>query len=256
MKTQTNKVNMKSEAGRKSELLRAGMRRPHIMGSAYRLGSLIIIFCAVFTSPESNAQVAPLATSYSGQVYSMSVATLYANTWWNGQNGRYNYYSSEDCANFVSQCLIAGGLDLSTGSTDAYGSIINTTSLKSYLTSIGASFTVLTRAQFNVGQREPSWFLAGDVVIFENDSGSAGHAMFAISRATYATLAAHTINTDSGSIAAVFNSANPLDLAFTHCTFYDLSNVGRSVPNSTAFNVGDSVKTTASPILNMRYASS
>ena len=253
MKTQTNKVNMKSEGGRKSELMRAGRRPPHLMSSAYTLGALVIIFCAVFASPESNAQVAPLATSYNGQVYSTSAATVYANTWWNGQNGRYNYYPNEDCANFVSQCLIAGGLDLSTGSTDAYGSIINTTSLKSYLTSIGASSTALTRAQFNSGQRQPSWFLAGDVVIFENDSGSSGHAMFAIARATYATLAAHTINTDSGSIAAVFNSTNPLDLAFTHCTFYNLSNVGRSVPNSTAFNPGDSVMTTSpTSNLNMR----
>jgi hypothetical protein len=146
-------------------------------------------------------------------------------------------------------------LDLSTGSIDNWGSIVSCTNLKSYLTSIGAPSTVLTRAQFNAGQREPLWFLAGDVVIFQNDSGTAGHAMFAIAgdATHYATLAAHTINTDSTKIADVFNSTYPLDLAFTHCTFYDLSNVGRSVPNSTAFNVGDSVKVTASPTnLNMR----
>ncbi len=201
------------------------------------------------------SSVAVAATSYSGQVYNTNAATVYANTWWNGQNGRYNYYPSEDCANFVSQCLIAGGLDLSTGSLDNWGSIVSCTYLKSYLTSIGAPSTVLTRAQFNAGQREPLSFLAGDVVIFQNDSGTAGHAMFAIAgdATHYATLAAHTINTDSTKIADVFNSTYPLDLAFTHCTFYDLSNVGRSVPNSTAFNVADSVKVTALPTnLNMR----
>jgi hypothetical protein len=146
-------------------------------------------------------------------------------------------------------------LDLSTGSIDNWGSIVSCTYLKSYLTSIGAPSTVLTRVQFNAGQREPLSFLAGDVVIFQNDSGTAGHAMFAIAgdATHYATLAAHTINTDSTKIADVFNSTYPLDLAFTHCTFYDLSNVGRSVPNSTAFNVADSVKVTALPTnLNMR----
>lgn len=40
---------LKSEAGRKSELMRAGMSRPHLTRSAYSLGALIIMFCVTLS---------------------------------------------------------------------------------------------------------------------------------------------------------------------------------------------------------------
>jgi len=207
-----------------------------------------LLIAWLITSDLLSLRVAEGATSYSGQVYNVNAATIYANTWWDSQNGRYNYYPNDDCANFVSQCLIAGGLDLSTGSIDNWGSIINCQALKNYLISIGAPSTVLTRGDFYAGYTEPYSFGTGDVVIFQNDTVSTGHAMFAVSgdATHFATLAAHTINTDSGNVAAVFNSSNPLDQAFTHCTFLDLSTIGVAVPSSTVFSPGDSVKTTAS----------
>ena len=49
--------------------------------------------------------------------YSPSAAVNYALTYCRNYNPDYNSYPGVDCANFVSQCLIAGGLDFS----DCYG---------------------------------------------------------------------------------------------------------------------------------------
>lgn len=52
------------------------------------------------------------------QVYDPAKAIEYANIWWNGRNTPlYQNYDDlgGDCAAFVSQCLIAGGIDLSEG---------------------------------------------------------------------------------------------------------------------------------------------
>ena len=74
------------------------------------------------------------------QNYNPQAAVEYADTWWNDKNTGgadhwgepYYYYGTVvhpdgsttwfggDCANFVSQCLIAGGLDLTAG-TDGFG---------------------------------------------------------------------------------------------------------------------------------------
>ena len=60
-----------------------------------------------------------------GQTYNAQAAATYATNWWDTYGGttwnsaRYKYYSGEDCANFVSQCLIAGGLDLEQGSVSS-----------------------------------------------------------------------------------------------------------------------------------------
>jgi len=56
--------------------------------------------------------------------YNRSQVTRYAEKWCDGKNGFFNYYPQADCANFVSQCLIAGGLDLRGGpDCDAWNSI-------------------------------------------------------------------------------------------------------------------------------------
>ena len=41
--------------------------------------------------------------------YSSKKAIEYAKRWWNGKNPEYKYNNGGDCANFVSQCLYAGG---------------------------------------------------------------------------------------------------------------------------------------------------
>lgn len=52
---------------------------------------------------------------YEGYKYSAYNAYKYAERWWDGTNLRYGRNSSGDCANFVSQCLYAGGLSKMTG---------------------------------------------------------------------------------------------------------------------------------------------
>ncbi len=48
--------------------------------------------------------------------YSCKNATAYADKWWNGFNTAEYKTNNHDCANFVSQCLYAGGLSSMTGS--------------------------------------------------------------------------------------------------------------------------------------------
>jgi hypothetical protein len=54
------------------------------------------------------------------QTYDPQAAASYSNNWWNAKNPQYNTAYVYNCANFVSQCLIAGGLNLTTG-TDGKG---------------------------------------------------------------------------------------------------------------------------------------
>lgn len=52
---------------------------------------------------------------YNGQAYNPSKAKSYAEKWWNSTNSAYGRNSNGDCANFVSQCLYAGGISKMTG---------------------------------------------------------------------------------------------------------------------------------------------
>lgn len=52
-----------------------------------------------------------LNTKYSG--YNRQAAREYAHMWWKSSNDKeYHYYKNADCANFVSQCLVAGGVSM------------------------------------------------------------------------------------------------------------------------------------------------
>ena len=65
---------------------------------------LVAIVLATFLWPVINAHA-----------YDTWQATRYADKWWNSRNPFFCQYLDKDCANFVSQCLIAGGLDLKEG---------------------------------------------------------------------------------------------------------------------------------------------
>jgi len=77
-----------------------------------------------FEKEEEFEEASVLHTSsvYKPPKYNRYAAYGYAYRWWNGANPHYNDYSSGggDCANFVSQCIIAGGLSLHNG-TDGTG---------------------------------------------------------------------------------------------------------------------------------------
>jgi hypothetical protein len=108
-----------------------------------------------------------------GLGYNPQAAVNYANTWWNSRNPMYYDYSPADCANFVSQCLIAGGLDLSVHpGADSKGCIPSCTNLQDFLVNyVGATYETRLKSQ-----GEPTWFAAGDVAIFPTPK----HAAFAV----------------------------------------------------------------------------
>ena len=63
---------------------------------------LLILVSAIYITP----------ISASAENYNPSAAVAYASQYWNNYNPAYNNYNSVggDCANFVSQCLYAGGI--------------------------------------------------------------------------------------------------------------------------------------------------
>lgn len=45
--------------------------------------------------------------------YDRVKAVQYAEKWWNTHNPAYRYFGDDDCTNFISQCLLAGGIPMS-----------------------------------------------------------------------------------------------------------------------------------------------
>ena len=110
--------------------------------------------------------------------YDRQAAYGYAYKWWSGRNPHYNDYSNSggDCANFGSQCLIAGGLSLWRGydgnGGGVYSSSNGTIPYCDYLHDNlvkyqNVQFAYVTSSNFSV----PSWLEVGDIIIFGNASG-------------------------------------------------------------------------------------
>ena len=102
----------------------------------------------------------------------------YCIAWYDSFNtSEYNDYSTMggDCANFGSQCLIAGNLDLSDapdGYTDAFNCIFRTDSLHKYLAihrsdikSSFIDFSIHPEWQNDPHSQIPSWFRTGDIAL-------------------------------------------------------------------------------------------
>jgi len=187
----------------------------------------------------------------SAYVWDHAAAVAYARTWCYSRNTeRYHDYSSQggDCANFVSQCLIAGGLDLSTGVHDSWGCIPSCDNLNAFLKSLGVESQTLYPSST---PKEPIWFVAGDVAIFGRGSDPWAHAVIAVSgdSAHWAGLDSHTpdVHTPDVSTNGVnwFYTQYP---SLTECSFYDL--VDHAEPASTQFMPGDLLRSTGA--VNMR----
>jgi len=148
--------------------------------------------------------------------YNAQAAVDYANMWWDGRNqDQYNVYDA-DCANFVSQCLIAGGLDLSGYGTDSRGCLTTCTNLHSYLTDYPG---VTWETRFK-GDAEPLWFVPGDPAIFGySDEHPRTHAVFAVTgdATHYATCNAHSYDQHHKTIQWFCDNSN-----FDRCTFYHI----------------------------------
>ncbi len=88
------------------------------------LGINIFAYCA--NNPVNNVD-------YTGNAYNASRAKKYAENWWDDINIRYGRNKDGDCANFVSQCLFAGGLSVMTGISKWGWHCYMSTSKSSYL---------------------------------------------------------------------------------------------------------------------------
>ncbi len=164
--------------------------------------------------------------------YVRNAAVGYANQWYNARNWRYNDFTSSggDCANFVSQCLIAGGLSLYKGtnglgygvypdvdrpSTYSNGTIPYCDYLHLHLKNYQntqVTYIIDTNATI------PASIERGDVLIFGNKSGDKyQHAMIVVWRnATDLGLAGHTSD--------VWNRSFWTTLASFSCaTFYKIN---------------------------------
>ena len=59
----------------------------------------------LYTKNDTNAQKFRL-------INSLDAAIIYAKKYYNERNIKYNFYEGHNCANFCSQCLVAGGVPI------------------------------------------------------------------------------------------------------------------------------------------------
>jgi hypothetical protein len=127
-----------------------------------RFNRLLLTLIVIVMAVTSAVLFAP-ADRASAATYNPLKAIQYADKWWNKRNPVFLSYGFSDCANFVSQCLIAGGLSLKTSSlADKKGSIAQCSSLDTYLTKT-LKATVWKKTP---GQLAPTALQPGDVAIF------------------------------------------------------------------------------------------
>jgi HEAT repeat protein len=131
--------------------------------------SLILQNCGIIVKKKSTVNLSKI-------VYNPTAAASYAEQWCGSYNtvAYANYNSSGgDCANFVSQCIMAGGLSLSNGpGLDSYGCIINCDNLHTNFTSYQGCSTSSSTYSGHYASGYPSWFVKGDVAIFGCNSTS------------------------------------------------------------------------------------
>ncbi len=125
------------------------------------------------------------------QSYDRGAAAEYAELWWNSNENDYNsdyyyYYGDNNCCNFVSQCIIAGGYNLSEGTDgngadlDDFGAIPFCDNLHLHLHNYKVNDPDNDYVRLN-DPNEPVWMEKGDVAIFgDSNSDPWQHGVFAV----------------------------------------------------------------------------
>lgn len=154
--------------------------------------------------------------------YVSSKAVAYARTYGINSNKNFPVWSNADCANFVSQCLNAGGMKMvndgsatSTNSWYSYGTVANTLNVSS--TWRGANmfrwyWIDRAKAAYRLYNSKDVYSKAtfGDVISLCNTDGTAYHTMIVVGRDTKSQeliLAAHTGNTVSAKLSDKMSAA-------------------------------------------------
>ena len=158
-----------------------------------------------------------------GQSYNPNAAATYADYWTNPasdvtrHNPAYHYYIDNDCSNFVSQCLIAGGLNLNSGpGLDQYGDgcIPECHNLHTNLINYQNATYIRKTSGY------PTWFVKGDIVTLGTSNDSWSHSMFAATSNIPPLLDAHTNNRYHTSLSSYPPSG------YVSCDFYHIIGSG------------------------------
>jgi|GEM_PF-4891246 len=180
---------------------------------------------------EFNNEATP---NYITITYNPSAAAAYADYWTYPEsdltrhNPAFHYYTNNDCSNFVSQCLIEGGLNLRSGpGLDPYGEgcIPACDNLHQNLT----TYQGCTYSSSYSGHKTssyPTWFVQGDVVLFGADASNPNdpwqHAAINVVTGTPA-LDAHTNNRYHKSVGYFYPSTGT---GFKTGDFYHFNSTG------------------------------
>ncbi len=145
--------------------------------------------------------------------YEQQDAIIYALDHYENYNEKYDNFSPADCANFISQCLIAGGIrtdddeilkkaGIPKWMVKKGGVIYNCKSLGKYLKRKGAGYNKITTIN-----DIPLGLSSGDVVIFQHKVLTCKwHAVIIVAgRGKSALYAAHTSDTDDGKLSLYLN---------------------------------------------------
>ena len=177
-------------------------------------------------------------------LFNTTTAVDYAELWWNGRNPDYHDYGNVDCANFVSQSLIAGGLNLRQSPyVDSWGCIPSCDNLHTYLVNyLGVRYETRSRTE-----PAPSWFLPGDVAIFGDSRDPWQHSVFAvatesISNTIYTLCDAHSNNRHQVTIRFYFDGSPTWSL----CNYYNVSEEATLIP--TTMYLSDAVAVKGKPV--------
>ncbi len=103
-------------------------------------------------------------------VYDRRAAVQYAERWWNDANPAYKYFDDNDCTNYISQCLRAGGAPMHGAPNRAKGWWYNNSNW-SYSWSVANAFRWYLSGS-NSGLKgeelsEPTQLLPGDVICYD-----------------------------------------------------------------------------------------
>ncbi|MCG2759590.1 MAG: amidase domain-containing protein, partial [Candidatus Delongbacteria bacterium] len=122
----------------------------------------------------------PRGTKATGSIYdniwTPDSSATYCEEFWGPDSSKYNNadykhwaFINKDCANFGSQCLIYGGIDLSNATVNAYlhpcgeTTIVNCDALNNFL--IDDRTDSMTQSNINSSTSVPNWFRKGDIAI-------------------------------------------------------------------------------------------
>lgn len=163
----------------------------------------IVVGLTLILATASSLVLSP-ASHVSAGTYNPLKAVQYADQWWNKRNPKFQSYGFNDCANYVSQCLIAGGLNLrASPSVDKSGSIAQCSSLDTFLTKTLKATVWKTSSS----ARPPTALQPGDVAIFGNWLGLT-HAVFVSAKQTNGQplFNAHTYDRKRTTLGWLFSS--------------------------------------------------